>query len=173
MPTPTVPGWGFFMRAASRAVWNSPPSLPMGEEEERGKQAVVPPAALLPSLLYIHRRNSVQCMVLRPACAHASSAVRTRLVWHLGTTTGIPWTMAAPRHHGRDTLVSPAAGLREGRSLALRQRRNAAKPASLWSRLTRDVSHVCWGCSTVCRRTSTRESSRMGRPRLGCLVQET
>ena len=40
------------MRAASRAVWNSPPSLPMGEEEERGKQAVVPPAALLPSSLY-------------------------------------------------------------------------------------------------------------------------
>ena len=29
--------------------------------------------------------------------------------------------------------------------------------------LTRDVSHVCWGCSTVCRRTSTCGSSRMGR----------
>jgi hypothetical protein len=48
-------------------------------------------------------------------------------------------------------------------SIPVRQRRNAAKPASLWSRLTRDVSHVCWGCSTVCRRTSTCGSSRMGR----------
>jgi hypothetical protein len=51
VPTPTAPGWGFFMRAASRAVWNSLPSLPVGEEEERGKQAVVPPAALPPSIL--------------------------------------------------------------------------------------------------------------------------
>ena len=30
--TPTVAGWGFFMRAASRAVWNSPSSPQMGEE---------------------------------------------------------------------------------------------------------------------------------------------
>ena len=51
MPTPTVAGWGFFMRAASPAVWNSPPSLHVGEEEGRGKQAVVPPAALPPSVL--------------------------------------------------------------------------------------------------------------------------
>src|SRR5215831_15228478 len=42
---------GFFMRAASRAVWNSLPSLHVGEEEGRGKQAVVPPAALPPSVL--------------------------------------------------------------------------------------------------------------------------
>src|SRR4029453_8207872 len=83
MPTPTVPGWGFFMRAASRTVWDSPSSLPVGEAEERGKQAVVPPAALPPSILCIH--------------------------------------------------------------------------------LTRDVSHVYWGFSTACRRTSTRGSSRMGR----------
>src|SRR4029453_1541535 len=84
MPTPTVPGWGFFMRAASRTVWDSPSSLPVGEEEERGQQAVVPPAALLPSILCIH--------------------------------------------------------------------------------LTRDVSHVYWGFSTACRRTSTRGSSRTGHP---------
>jgi hypothetical protein len=30
--------------------------------------------------------------------------------------------------------------------------------------LTRDMSDVCWGFSTACRRTSTRGSSRMGRP---------
>jgi hypothetical protein len=88
VPTPTVPGWGFFMRAASRTVWDRPSSLPVGEEEERGKQAVVPPAALPPSILCIH--------------------------------------------------------------------------------LTRDVSHVCWGFSTACRRASTRGSSRTGRlPFLG------
>ena len=51
MPIPTVAGWGFFMRAASHAVWNIPPSLHVGEEEGRGKQAVVPPAALPPSVL--------------------------------------------------------------------------------------------------------------------------
>src|SRR5262245_19672442 len=42
---------GFFMRAASPAMWDSPPSLHVGEEEGRGKQAVVPPAALPPSVL--------------------------------------------------------------------------------------------------------------------------
>ena len=52
MPTPTVAGWGFLMHAASHAVWNSPPSLHVGEEEGRGKQAVVPPAALPPSVLH-------------------------------------------------------------------------------------------------------------------------
>jgi len=51
-------------------------------------------------------------MALRPACAHVSSAARTRLGRHLGTTTGMPWTTATPRHHGGDTLVSPATGLR-------------------------------------------------------------
>jgi len=72
----------FFMRAASRTVWNSPPSPHVGEEKERGKQAVVPSAALPPSFLHI---------------------------------------------------------------------------------LTETASNVCWGGSTVCRRTSTRGSSRMGR----------
>src|SRR5215510_6510752 len=42
---------GFFYACCSRTVWDSPSSLPVGEEEERGKQAVVPPAALPPSIL--------------------------------------------------------------------------------------------------------------------------
>src|SRR5262249_43035628 len=45
--------------AASRTVWDSPSSLPVGEEEERGKQAVVPPAALPPSILCIHLTRDV------------------------------------------------------------------------------------------------------------------
>jgi hypothetical protein len=68
---PDLPGWGFFMRAASRAVWNSPPSLPVGEEEERGKQAVVPPAALPPSILHALVEtacNAWRCVPLVPMC---------------------------------------------------------------------------------------------------------
>ena len=42
---------GFFLRAASRPVWNRPPSPHVGEEEDKGKHAVVPPAALPPLLL--------------------------------------------------------------------------------------------------------------------------
>jgi hypothetical protein len=43
VPTPTVSGWGFFVRVASRAVWHSPPSSQVGQEEQ-GKHAVVPPS---------------------------------------------------------------------------------------------------------------------------------
>jgi len=92
-------------------------------EASRGSSRSV--ASLSP---LFHRRNSVQRMALRPVCAHTSSAARTRLVLHLGTTTGIPWTTAAPRHHGRGTPVSLAAGPREGCSLALRQHGVAVHP---------------------------------------------
>ena len=57
MPTPTVPGWGFFMRAASRTVWDSPSSLPSGGrggegEASRGSSRSV--ASLYP-LLHLTR----------------------------------------------------------------------------------------------------------------------
>ena len=52
VPTPTAPGWGFFCVLLPVPCGTALlPSLG-GEEEERGKQAVVPPAALLPSSLY-------------------------------------------------------------------------------------------------------------------------
>ena len=78
MPTPTVPGWGFFMRAASHAVWNIPPSLHVGEEAGRGKQAVVPPAALPPSVLHalVETASHTLRRVLRVLTRHLQRARR-------------------------------------------------------------------------------------------------
>src|SRR5712691_232081 len=102
-----------------------PPCGGRGGEGEASRGSSRSVASLSP---LFHRRNSVQRLALRPVCAHPSSAARKRRVLHLGTTTGIPWTTAAPRHHGRGTPVSLAAGPREGRSLALRQHGVAVRP---------------------------------------------
>ena len=122
-----------------------PPSFPpcrgrggQGEASRGSSRSVASLAPLCP------RRNGEERIAPCPERTYASSAAGTRLVWHLGTTTRIPWAMAAPRHRGRGTPVSPAAGPRVRGSLALRQRRTIATPASLRGRLTRDVSHVCW-----------------------------
>jgi hypothetical protein len=78
VPTPTVAGWGFFMRAASPAVCNSPSSLHVGEEVGRGKQAVVPPAALPPSVLHalVETASHTWRRVLRVPTHHLQRARR-------------------------------------------------------------------------------------------------
>jgi hypothetical protein len=156
VPTPTVPGWGFFMRAASRAVWNCSPSLHVGEEEERGKQAVVPPAALPPSILY---------SIVATAC-NAWRRVPCVLTRLLQRTRGCVVSGYDHRHildyGSASTSWKGHSGVSHCRSD--RGALSDVETASLRSRLTRDVSNVCWGFSTACRSTSTRWSSRMGRP---------
>jgi hypothetical protein len=80
-----------------------------------GKQAVVPPAALLPSILYSIVKTACKawrCVPSRPMC-HLQRAWR---VLHLGTTAGPPLSTATPRHHGRGSSVSPVVSPREGLS---------------------------------------------------------
>ena len=138
-----------------------PPSFPpcrgrggQGEASRGSSRSVASLAPLCP------RRNGEERIAPCPERTYASSAAGMRLVWHLGTTTRIPWAMAASRHRGRGTPVSPAAGPRVRGSLALRQRRTIATPASLRGRLTRDVRATCAGLlDRVQVHQDTRESS--------------
>jgi hypothetical protein len=75
VPTPTVSGWGFFLRAASPAVCGSPSSPCWGSggqrEASRGSSRSIASLSLRGP-----RRHGEQRMVPRPACAHASSHTR-------------------------------------------------------------------------------------------------
>jgi hypothetical protein len=115
---------GFFYACCFPCRVEQPSFPPCGGRGREGKQAVVPPAALLPSVLH-------------------AFAVTACTAWR--------------------------CVLRGHASL----RRIIAVPASLRSGLTSAVNNVYWGFLTACRRTSTRGSSRMGRLRRGCMVQET
>ena len=59
------------------------PSFPhVGEEEERGKQAVVPPAALLPSVLHtLAETASHVCWGCSTACRRTSTRGQPAMVW--------------------------------------------------------------------------------------------
>lgn len=125
--TPTVHGWGFFMRAASLAVWNCSSSSHVGEAGERGSKPWCLPQRCSP-LSSRRLRHVMECRVLlSDACC-------------------------AMRGH--------------------KKRRGYVWPTLPGSALTRYLGLVCWGCSTVCRRTSTRRRSRMGclSPWVECLI---